>query len=171
MWIIKNNTLGTVLIDDLGICLSGHQEFDLDLLGREKAESSVHLAVLLNKGIVSNVHKEEATDKVNSDKSFIAEIVDNVTKKVLQELRGEMAEDSLKSALTLISNALNQNAVSTSDTDDFEDVSIYEVQASMVNDDGDKLSPNFKHIGHKEELNSSNDIVDKLRDIKRLKDK
>lgn len=60
-WIIKSSHDGPVIINDLGIMLNRGQMKDLDLLGRDAAERSNDVKVLLAKKLIIELKKDAVT--------------------------------------------------------------------------------------------------------------
>lgn len=57
-WIIQSDAQGPVIINDIGITLTHRQIRDLDLIGREQAERSIDLKLVIQKGFVKEIKKD-----------------------------------------------------------------------------------------------------------------
>jgi len=182
MWKIRNNTGGILIIDDLGIDLKPRQEFDLDLLGRDKSEDSSNLAVLLDKNAIEILHKDviaKRSDISNDDLgelitgamlNFMGGAFNNVSSELSKEVAASVAQ-SIKDGLSNV-NIINQVGALAEGEDEgeaFDDLNLKQVQTDLFHSNG-KLDPGFNSIGEKVEVKDSNDIADQLRAIKR-KDK
>jgi len=165
MWIIKNNTVGILLIEDLGIELKHGETFDLDLLGRDKAESSIIVAILVNKGALEIVSK----DSVLHDNIDLDSIIHKFGVELLEELShkfDDISNNFLNQALNTIQiKQLSQDIVI--EEDDFQDISTDEVQARLFKTQ-DILASNFENIGDKKSTDKRTDnIVEQLKQAKK----
>ncbi|MGE3852883.1 MAG: hypothetical protein AB7K09_14160 [Planctomycetota bacterium] len=61
MWIVKNLLKGTLLVEDLKLKIAAGDYFDLDAVGREKADESVSLGVAFQEGYLQTIKKEGAS--------------------------------------------------------------------------------------------------------------
>lgn len=66
MWLVKNSLRATLTLRGLGISIAAGEQFDLDALGRDLAETSNQVQVAFEEGYLENVYKaprgEGATD-------------------------------------------------------------------------------------------------------------
>jgi hypothetical protein len=181
MWRIRNETDGLIMIEDLNITLKPKQEFDLDFLGREKAENSSQLAVFINKGIIKLITKEEikkesSNETINQNEinKIIQDSVDNLVNSLTTNLFSKISEDlshELVKSFTVALKNIPQNLTSQDSQiaeDDFEDISLHETQAELLKGK-ENLSSNFKSVGKKQEIDSSDDIAQQLRNLKKGK--
>ncbi len=60
MWIVKNMLKATLLLQDLQVKIAAGDYFDVDTVGREKADESMSLALAFEEGYLQNVKKEGA---------------------------------------------------------------------------------------------------------------
>ena len=61
MWIVKNLLKGTLLVEDLKLKIAAGDYFDLDAVGREKADASESLNLAFQEGYVQTIKKEGAS--------------------------------------------------------------------------------------------------------------
>jgi hypothetical protein len=59
MWIVKNVLRGSIAIEDLRIKIPAKDYFDLDKVGRDRAEASKQLKLALEEGYLQNVKKQD----------------------------------------------------------------------------------------------------------------
>jgi len=177
MWRIRNKTANIVLIDDLGISLKAYQDFDLDLLGRDKSENSSQLASFLNRGIIENIHKEKREVETNSSieiNSLITNSVRDAMTAFTQEFFSKMSEDVSQGIINGFTGVLKEKFLENLSIElpnlnndvGFDEISVYETQAAILKGKED-LSSNFEQIGQKQEIDSSDDIAEQLRKIKK----
>ncbi|MCO5166583.1 MAG: hypothetical protein M9894_09485 [Planctomycetes bacterium] len=57
MWIVRNTLRATLSLRGLGVAIPSGQEFDLDGLGRDRAEASNQVQVAFEEGYLENVYK------------------------------------------------------------------------------------------------------------------
>ncbi|MCE9580932.1 MAG: alpha-helical pore-forming toxin family protein, partial [Planctomycetes bacterium] len=108
MWIVKNVLRGSIQIEDLKVKIPAKDYFDLDKIGRERAEGSRQLKLAMEEGYLQNVKKQDpgtnetvlVKEETRSEiKSRIEELRQVILKspdkdtvlKALQELRSVLA--------------------------------------------------------------------------------
>lgn len=62
MWIVENTLRATLTLRGLGVSIPPGEQLDLDVLGRERAESSNQVQVAFEEGYLRNVRKEPTVD-------------------------------------------------------------------------------------------------------------
>lgn len=81
-WIIKSNTEGPVIINDLGIILTKGQMKDLDSLGRETAERSNDVKILMNRKppLIVEISKDPVASHTAVPPQVMAELASSTAK-------------------------------------------------------------------------------------------
>ena len=77
-WIIQSNSEGPVIICDLGLTFSAKQIRNVDLIGRQNAERSNDLKLMIQKGFLREIKKDA------SDESIDPQLVQKLTQTVQQ---------------------------------------------------------------------------------------
>lgn len=75
-WIIASISDGPVLINDLGLMLHKGQMKDLDLIGRENAERSNDIKVLLNRNNIKTIKKDPYVPPGSIDPKIVKDLAD-----------------------------------------------------------------------------------------------
>ena len=65
MWIVKNMLKATVLLQDLQVKIAAGDYFDLDTVGRDRANESISLSLAFEEGYLQNIKKEGAEAEVS----------------------------------------------------------------------------------------------------------
>jgi hypothetical protein len=91
MWIVKNLLRGTLTFRGLGISISPKADYDLDQLGRQRAETSNQVLVAFEEGYLQTVFKDQAglpgvTAGGLTDQQLLDRL-DSFKQAVLSELR------------------------------------------------------------------------------------
>lgn len=82
-WVIRSECAGPVVVNDINLTFTKGQVRDVDLYGgRENAERSNDLKMLVMKGFLKEVHKDNLPTKVAGDLGKIVEVVADVHKSV-----------------------------------------------------------------------------------------
>lgn len=63
MWIVKNRLRATLSLRGLDVSIAAGEQFDLDTLGRERAERSNQVQVAFEEGYLENVFKASAAER------------------------------------------------------------------------------------------------------------
>jgi len=62
VWIVENTLRATLTFRGLDVSIAPGEQFDLDVLGRRRAERSSQVQVAFEEGYLANVHKAPAVD-------------------------------------------------------------------------------------------------------------
>jgi hypothetical protein len=93
MWIVKNLLRGTLTFKGLGISIPTKEEFDLDTLGREQAESSNQILVAFEEGYLQNVFKDPFPGTGSTlDPAQIEDQLQDFRQSLLAELRSTLPQ-------------------------------------------------------------------------------
>ena len=97
MWIVKNLLRGTLTFKGMGISIPTKEEFDLDTLGREKAERSNQILVAFEEGYLQNVFKDPFPDTGTGtggklDQAQIEDQLQDFRQSLLDELRSTLPQ-------------------------------------------------------------------------------
>ncbi len=87
MWTIANQLKGTIKFPGLGFEIPPQAEFDLDTIGREKAEASAQLKLALDSGYLSTVRKTMMLDE-----SELQKIIESRIQSIKANLVSEIGE-------------------------------------------------------------------------------
>jgi hypothetical protein len=85
MWIVANQLKGVIRFPSLGVEIPPDGEFDLDGIGREKAEASTQLKLALDNAYVKTVRKTvmiEESDLQKLIEERIAQIRQNLVSEI-----------------------------------------------------------------------------------------
>ncbi len=74
MWIVRNLLRGTLTFRGLGVSIAAKAEFDLDTLGRERAEQSNQVQVAFEEGYLVTVRKHDGVSVGDHDGASAAVI-------------------------------------------------------------------------------------------------
>ena len=174
MWMIRNKTVGILLVDDFGLELKHGDIFDLDLLGRDKVEASAQIAVLFNKGAIEVVSKDVVpTGNTEFDilmERFGGELLSRLSNEFSDNI-SNISDDFLQTALAAMQAYQISSdiplVVEDVYEDSFKDISADELQAELFNAT-DILDPNFDEIGKKHQVERTDNIVEQLRKTQKL---
>lgn len=102
-WIVMNAGEGPLIINELGINLTGKQHFDLDMIGRVNAERSNEVKLALQKGWLKQVRKDASAEgsaitpaALNDIKTSVAASVSASVAAGQQSLEAELAKTRLE---------------------------------------------------------------------------
>lgn len=103
MWIVRNALRATLSLRGLGVTIPSGQEFDLDGLGRDRAETNNQVQVAFEEGYLENVYKAPRQGGVTHTSTGIAmpagggrgasaEELDEFKRGFMQELREQLPQ-------------------------------------------------------------------------------
>ena len=87
MWIVANQLKGVLKFPGLGFEVPPENQFDLDTLGREKAEASGQLKLAFDQGYLKTVRKTVQLDE-NEVNRMIEERITSIKASLVSELSG-----------------------------------------------------------------------------------
>lgn len=113
MWIVRNALRATLSLRGLGVTIPSGQEFDLDGLGRDRAETNNQVQVAFEEGYLENVYKAPRQGGVNHTSTGVAQPMNGgrgVSGEELDEFkRGFMRE--LREQLPQMANVANASHI------------------------------------------------------------
>jgi hypothetical protein len=156
MWIVKNLLRGTLRFPGLEVSIPPRQEFDLDTIGRRRAETSNQLLVAFEEGYLQNVFKDSSQGPSSAEGETFRDRLEAFKEEILKELRtalpqemGDLKLSDLKSAL------VDMREASLSDAE-------VKARLAFLEEKEQELQKNFEAIGHTTEGESDeNDIMGK----------
>lgn len=87
MWIVANHLKGVLKFPGLGIEVRPEHNFDLDTLGREKAEASAQLRLAMDQGYLKTVRKTLQLDESEVNR-MIEERITSIKASLVDEISG-----------------------------------------------------------------------------------
>lgn len=106
-WIIQSEAQGPVIISDIGITLTYRQIRDLDLIGRDNAERSNDLKLMLMKGFVKEIRKDAHVPAHSQD--VIQKINDSMAQHVKIAEASNQRIEQLEQANAALNTKLDEN--------------------------------------------------------------
>jgi hypothetical protein len=94
MWIIANQLKGVLRFPGFGIELRPEQEFDLDTVGRERAEASTQVKLALDQGYLRTVRKTLMLDEAEVNR-MIEERIHSIKASLVSEISGLARQDQM----------------------------------------------------------------------------
>ena len=144
MWIVKNVLRGSIHIEDLKIKVPAKDYFDLDKIGRERAEQSSQLKLALEEGYLQNVKKQ---DPGSSEAILVKEETRSEIKTKIDELRQVILKspdkDTVLKALTELRTVLAGSKDVEKIRSDFDDL---KKLVSQMDGEGGWLKKEFDKI-------------------------
>ncbi|MBI2919618.1 MAG: hypothetical protein HYY18_00875 [Planctomycetes bacterium] len=123
MWIVKNVLRGSIAIEDLKVRIPAKDYFDLDKIGRERAEQSRQLKLALEEGYLQNVKKQ---DPGSNEAVLVKEETRSEIKTKIDELRQVILKSPDKETVLKALTELRTTLAGSKDLDqiraDFDDL-------------------------------------------------
>ncbi len=92
MWIVKNLLRGTLTLRGMDVSIPPKGEFDLDTIGREKAESSNQVLVAFEEGYLQNVFKDQSAPAGGLDAGQLDDKLASFREQIMAELKAAMPQ-------------------------------------------------------------------------------
>ena len=87
MWIVANQLKGILKFPGFGLEIAPEQHFDLDTLGREKAEASEQLKLAIDLGYLKTLRKTLMLDESDVNR-MIEERIHSIKESLVSEISG-----------------------------------------------------------------------------------
>ena len=93
MWIVANQLKGVLKFPGLGFEVEPEMQFDLDTLGREKAETSAQLKLAIDQGYLKTLRKSVLLNEAEVQR-MIEERIHSIKASLVSELSGLARTDT-----------------------------------------------------------------------------
>jgi hypothetical protein len=144
MWIVKNVLRGSIQIEDLKVKIPAKDYFDLDKIGRERAEGSRQLKLAMEEGYLQNVKKQ---DPGTNEAVLVKEETRSEIKTRIEELRQVILKSPDKDTVLKALSELRTVLAGSKDVEqiraDFDDL---KKMISTMDSDGGWLKKEFETL-------------------------
>ncbi|NUN47295.1 MAG: hypothetical protein HUU15_00520 [Candidatus Brocadiae bacterium] len=144
MWIVKNVLRGSIQIEDLKVKIPAKDYFDLDKIGRERAEQSRQLKLAMEEGYLQNVKK---SDPGTNEAVLVKEETRSEIKSKIEELRAAIVKSPDKETVLKAIGDLRGVLAGSKDVEqiraDFDDL---KKLVSSMDGDGGWLKKEFEKL-------------------------